>query len=471
MKRQKVDSQTERMLLIGMVMSKEFLSQAAGVLDLDLIEASHFRQVASWCFNYFKEYKQAPKVHIENIFHAWVERGGEDNEQIKPIHDLLSSLSTQYDSEGDLNVPYLLDSLGKYISQKRLTRLRDNLEYSLSEGDIDSASQAISSYSTPKLGVGSGLDLLNDKAAWERAFIDATTPLIEMPGDAGRFFNPALTRDALIGIQSPEKRGKTWWCVEFTMRALRQRRKVALFEVGDLSESQILLRLGVRLTGRPLRKDLCGKIKIPKRIKIKGEDREKYAVVKYVVRNIPRPVTKNMCIRSSKRFLKACRIPSKIPHLMVSVHSTDTINVRGITGILDLWKVEKDFTPDVIIIDYADILAPENPREQSRDRVNDTWKALRRLSQERHALVISPTQATRGSYDSKFQTMAHASEDKRKLAHVTGMFGLNQEEEEKNRSVMRLNWVVLRESPFQSYRPLYVGSCFSLGKAMCCASL
>ena len=45
--------------------------------------------------------------------------------------------------------------------------------------------------------------------------------------------------------------------------------------------------------------------------------------------------------------------------------------------------------PDVIIVDYADILAPEDTRQsEKRHQVDETWKALRRLSQEWHALVI-----------------------------------------------------------------------------------
>ena len=129
------------------------------------------------------------------------------------------------------------------------------------------------------------------------------------------------------------------------------------------------------------------------------------------------------------------------------------------------------FIPDVIVIDYADILAPEDPRQQPRDQVNETWKALRRLSQERHCLVIAPTQANAASYDKWVQGMHNFSEDKRKLAHVTGMLGLNQTEEEKALHVMRLNWIVLRESPFNAQQCLWVGQCLEIGRAFYCATL
>ena len=129
--------------------------------------------------------------------------------------------------------------------------------------------------------------------------------------------------------------------------------------------------------------------------------------------------------------------------------------------------------PDVIIIDYADILAPEPNTGQLniRDQINSTWKALRRLSQEKHCLVIAPTQADAASYNQTLLDLRNFSEDKRKLSHVTGMLGLNQTKEEKGRGIMRLNWIVLREDNFQTDRCLYVGQCLTLGRAFSCCTL
>ena len=150
-----------------------------------------------------------------------------------------------------------------------------------------------------------------------------------------------------------------------------------------------------------------------------------------------------------------------------------SINVAGISGILDMWELEKDFIPDIVIIDYPDILdyEPGTGNMAERDKINTRWKALRRLSQERHNLVIVPTQADTDSYDAEFMNMKNFTEDKRKLSHVTGMLGLCQKEEEKEKGLMRLNWVVLREDEFVSSRCLHVAQCLPLARAFCCAVL
>jgi len=145
--------------------------------------------------------------------------------------------------------------------------------------------------------------------------------------------------------------------------------------------------------------------------------------------------------------------------------------VRDIESILDGWEKKRGFVPDVIVIDYADILAPEDSKKQIRDQTNETWASLRRLSQCRRCLVIAPTQADAASYDQHTQRMKNFSEDKRKLAHVTGMLGLNQTDSEKGAGLMRLNWIVLRETSFETRRCLYVAQCLSLGRVLCCSRL
>ena len=93
---------------------------------------------------------------------------------------------------------------------------------------------------------------------------------------------------------------------------------------------------------------------------------------------------------------------------------------------------ERDgWLPDVIVIDYADLLAAESSRTEGRDTINGTWKALRALSQELHGLVVTATQSDANSATTGLLTRANFSEDKRKFAHITGMNGLNQNNEEK----------------------------------------
>lgn len=476
MKQRKIDSQVERRILTAMIISTEFLNQAVPVIDLELIDNPPFRLILQWCLEYFAKYREAPRRNIETTYHAWVE-SQPDAREADSIHDLLEQLSEDYDDEDPLNVPYLLDKLQEYLQRKSLEKLKDNVDYALQAGHADEGEQTVLSYKPIEICAGLGIDPLHDFDAWERAFADSAKPLFTFPGDAGRFLNSALTHDGLIGLQGPEKRGKTFWCIEFVARALEERRKVAFFQVGDLSQHQVLIRLGMYWAGRPFFRKYCGDISYPievhKPTRREGDAEGSCGELRVETRtkHCPNPLTLQACKSACERLMKAKGLSPNKCYIKLSVHPNSSINVRGIDSILTRWEMTEGFVPEVIVIDYADILAAEDPRQAVRDQVNETWKALRRLSQERHCLVISPTQADADSYDRQTMTMRNFSEDKRKLAHVTGMLGLNQTPEEKALNVMRLNWIVLRESPFNVQHCLYVGQCLSIGRAFFCATL
>jgi hypothetical protein len=116
---------------------------------------------------------------------------------------------------------------------------------------------------------------------------------------------------------------------------------------------------------------------------------------------------------------------------------------------------------DVVVVDYMDILR-EDSGDDSRDKTNNKWMAARGLSQRRHLLFLSGTQANASSYSKKVLGRANFSEDHRKLAHVTGMYALNQNDEEKRYGVTRLNWIVLRESEFFESQCCHVAGCLDI---------
>jgi len=147
--------------------------------------------------------------------------------------------------------------------------------------------------------------------------------------------------------------------------------------------------------------------------------------------------------------------------IMLSSHANGILSVNQIKVLLDSWEKLHDFIPDVIIVDYADLLICES-RLEERHRQNEVWKSLRGLSQEKRnekaPLVITVTQADAKSYDTNLLQPKNFSEDKRKYGHVTAMFGLNQDPQgrEKAIGIMRINELVIREDDFNPKNVVYV---------------
>jgi len=469
-KRKKIENtdSNEDKIITALVVSKEFLSQARTIIDVELIPSPHFKQIAKWCLHYFEKYNKAPGENIVNIYNRWSDKGKARDEDMEAVSDVLESLSGKYEQDESLNVPYLTDLASSLFNTRRMSKLAEEVSHLLEEGEEKSAQELITGFRAVAGVHNLGVKPLAEKDFWERTYAASQEPLITWGNkDADYFFGEAFCRDSLVGILAPEKRGKTQWCIEFAMRAVAQRRKVVLFEVGDMSEAQIGKRIGSRLSSRPQSKKHLGTIKVPKKIKII----DKNIKVRYRKIKCDKIASKASSYKANKKFNRAHGISPE--NFRLSIQPNSSVNVADLVSMLDQWELEDGFIPDVIIIDYPDILAPEpnTSNLHRRDQTDVTWKALRSLSQAKHCLVIAPTQADAASYNQEVLTQSNFSEDKRKGAHVTGLLGLNQNPLEKDLGVMRLNWIYLREGTQSLNTFLYVGQCYTLSKAFCCATL
>ena len=249
----------------------------------------------------------------------------------------------------------------------------------------------------------------------------------------------------------------TFWLLDMAWRAMQQGRHVAFFEVGDMSEGQIMLRFACRAAKRPLKATTSDKpVWYPTSIEHVPDTR--FAAVEREERHFEEAMT----WKEANQYLKLTR--EKYGNkLKLSTHPNSSISVSGMRSVLDSWARAGWGSPDVIVVDYADLLSPPaSAGDSERDQINATWKELRALGQETHSLVVTATQSNAESYDAETLSMRNFSGDKRKNAHVTGMVGINQTPDEKLVGLQRLNWVVLRESEFVSERVCHVAGCLSI---------
>jgi hypothetical protein len=126
--------------------------------------------------------------------------------------------------------------------------------------------------------------------------------------------------------------------------------------------------------------------------------------------------------------------------------------------------IKRGWTPDVVVIDYADILAMPSHVKDFRQQIDYNWKSMRALSQEFHVLALTATQTKAAGYTAAKLDMSHFSDDKRKVGQVTGMITLNQSDREAENDVMRLGWIALREgNKLRTSRLVHVAGCRALG--------
>lgn len=440
MKKKKADTSIEKRILIGLIISSDFVKEIRQMVDLRYFKNAGSRKIAKWCIDYYDSYDDTPKLHIKDIFDTNLRNELLSEDESEFIGSLLSNLSETWKSEHKLfNVPYLSKVAEEFFLSAQLLEVGQSIITYASEGDLLSASHAIVTYKPlQRRSNDASIDPLSDVDLIRQSFEEQFNILFKLPGELGQLMNYQFYRGSLIGILAPEKRGKSFLLQEFAMRALRSRCKVAIFETGDMTVNDRLRRIHSYIAKKPISRFNDGSgsmkkmIRIPRledgRVEVFEEERE--------------VLTWRRAAKIADRWIKMFGRGK----LKISSHSNSTINVKEISQIIDEWEHLDGFVPDVIIIDYADILKPENERIEFRHQQNESWKALRRLSQDRNCCVITATQADAASYKQASLGLSNFSEDKRKFAHVTAFYALNQTPTERANCCMRIGELLVRET-------------------------
>jgi RecA/RadA recombinase len=454
MRIEKSEGSRGKKILTAMIVDPVVLGRIAPRWDGELFSSTWENLVGAWCVDYYRKYEAAPGRAIEGLFESWADDQA-DESTVGLVERFLNHLSDEYSRKRkERNSDYILDLAQGYFETVRLRKLAESIEGDLTMGKLDRARKRVQK-SVPVEMNGESLRSVFDMKTLKKAFLSKSEPLITYPGALGVFLGSTLERDGFVSIEGPEKRGKTFFLMEFAWQALKQGRNVLFFEIGDLSEDQIMRRFAARFARHPIelpRND--GVVEFPKFVERRGESVE--------VSSKRKKFTEPLSIEKTIKIAKEMRAKYG-NRLKVSVHPNNSVGVGTISTLVES-EAREGRVPDVIVIDYADLLLPPPGygNTESRDAINANWKSMRAISQQYHCLLLTGTQAKAESYDADILTMKSFSDDKRKRSHVTATIGLNQTDPEKEMGVTRLNWIVRRESDFSQSEVVFVAGCLAI---------
>ena len=500
----------ERKILIGLITNTEFLKEIKSEWNPNYLESPTARLIASWCWEYFNKYEKAPMRNIEGIYIRKLKQGLKKDLAEEIETEILPELSQEFEN-GDITITYLLDETRAYFTERQIVIHKETIEALLEKGEIERAKKEVENFTIIEGTKYEGFDLSKEEAIpkIETAFDTSYQNVVSFPGALGVFWNDEMRRGAFVALMGMAKRGKTYWLLEFMMRAYKQNRKVAFFQAGDMTENEQIVRICTYLAKKSVRERDCGVLCVPCQDCIKNqmdtcdkkvrecefgvfedkEDRREitkqdlidalndnpkykpcYNCVEWQQNKwgsvwLKRTEVKSpLSVREAKRHWRRFFIKAGRSIKMIS-YANGTLNYSEINRVLDKWDREEGFKPDMILIDYVDIMEAEKEKEH-RHKENEKWKNLRRLSQERNALVITPTQTDAQSYKANRLEMTHFTEDRRKYDHVTAMYGLNQDKDgrEKEIGIMRVNRIVLREGDFHTSQEVHVLQRLEMGR-------
>jgi len=284
---------------------------------------------------------------------------------------------------------------------------------------------------------------------------------IRYPGAAGDFFGDALEKADLVAFCGETKIGKSFLMVDLAYRAMQQGRKVAFFEIGDLSESALTDRFLVRAAAHPS-KSPSGEwpciVNVPTKIhRPSGSD---MADLEYKEKTFAAPLGEETAKAAMERLAK--EIGSDKSYLRTSCLPCLSVGVEGIRAVLKSWAND-GFAADVVVIDSADGLSTTKDAEGSSYRQEEVkWMSLRNLSREFDCLMVVSTQPVRDCHTTLVLNRRNLAEDKYKMIHCSGIVGVNKTHQEKEVGIMRLNWIALRDAQYDWKKCVHLATCLPL---------
>lgn len=476
-----IDSSIVRYLIIATITDTQYLRGLRHLWMPNLV-GSGWQWVAQKSFEYLDRFGEAPGSSIEAMWAADTKLNKETKEE---IGDFLSSLNDEWQSAGQ-NADYLLDETEKYFARELYLQTAADLEGAIADGNMERAKQIIANSKPKQIITSLPSNPFKDRESLKAIFDDRNRSLVRLGGAFQEMVGSQIIPDSFVAFLGKEKVGKTWLKQSIVFGALTAGSNVLFLQCGDLSDFQQKARLMVQITGRNYKPKYCGRLMLPIQDCLRNQDascNEANASTSIIINHEAKPYPQLARYEEAPDhkpcFNSICprRLPSSWwepvdpcsvlteeeawlafqrfdlvagEKIRLGCYLSKEICVRDIATKIGQMEDNTGWKPDVVVIDYADNLAPEpGSSNEYRHQVNANWEAMRRLSQDRHISVVTATQAPKET-KGRLLRDNDMTEDKRKKAHVTAFFGLNKDVFDKRRGWMRINPLVIREDDYDT---------------------
>jgi hypothetical protein len=421
----------ENNIVLGMIISSEFIKQIQKVYRQEFFGQFYTRTVAKWCMDYYLKYDKAPLTDIKSIFESEKIKIPDPN-KAETISIFLERINDKYVEENKkYNVEYYADRALEFFKDASLLSLEEKIRGYRLRADYVQAEAVVSAYQRVEKNIHAGIDVFEDVNEMTNAlrFIDGDDSLFSFPGELGKFIRPAKRKD-FMAVSGPAARGKSMWLQEIGFLSLLSGNNTILF-LFELPKEDFLKRQAKRITG--CTESTSGESG-PVEISIPFFD---YNYERNGMIHQRKEMRKSIELSETLRKMDAVKKISKNKKLKIIYAPENTMSVEDVNSHIENLRHFDNWVPDVIITDYADAMKAKR-NDEKRHQIDEIWSGHRSMAQYWDAAVITGTHTKVHTLDKDIK-QSDLSEDYRKLNHVTLAFGLNQTDEEQEQGIMRIN--------------------------------
>ena len=375
-------------LLQSLLTDVKFFDRIFDILELEYFDSKVHNYLYEKFQSYFKQYKTS--ISIDNLeIQVLSERDELLREQ---AHEILRTIK----KASAADVQFIKDESIKFCRNQNMKKALYKSIDLWEAGNYDDIWKIIGN--AVKAGEESqiGHDYWNELALEYRVGLMRRSPISTGLKDLDIVLNGGLSKGELGTLCGYVSSGKSWFLAVFGANAVLQKKKVVHYTL-ELYEHQVGLRYDTIFTGIP-------------------SDQ--------ISNNVEFVKKKLAAINSSN-------------NLIIKHYSTKKASVNTLRLHYDK-LVQTGFIPDLIIVDYGDLLKPAQKYDQRRHNLEEIYEDLRGLAGELAVPVWTGSQITRSSGELDVVTLESIAEAFAKAAISDVIVTLSRKIEDKIKNTGRL---------------------------------
>ena len=129
------DVQTERYLLIALIISEHVCRSLRNAYRKDFFQSKMTKEVSEWVFDFFDSYDSAPQQEIETIFNMKTKSGKVQPDLEEQIDKFLMSISKEYEDWEGFNEEFYIELGFKYFKKRSYFILSEQIKEAAESDD------------------------------------------------------------------------------------------------------------------------------------------------------------------------------------------------------------------------------------------------------------------------------------------------------------------------------------------------
>jgi replicative DNA helicase len=333
--------------------------------------------------------------------------------------------------QASVNADYVMTKLESFVRRQSLRSIAVELAKELqrdTEDSLEKAEELIAKSQAVNLKVfDPGLRMSDIDRVM--AFLSESNHAFPtgIPEFDRRGFGP--TRKEMFLYIADTKTGKTWCMIHLAKMVVMNGLRTVHVSL-EMSEEKIAQRYVQTLfaISKRAEKYVTRRFKKTKRGKLDFEIKEVEAKLSLDNPNIAKKL---------KTKLKRWRTRI-LDNIQVKQFPTSQLTVEGLEAYLDSLEMTQGFVPDLLIVDYPDLMKIPGGAGQLRHGLSEVYKRLRGVAVARNLALAVPTQSNRGGATAKTVNRTNVSEAYSKIADADMALTYSQTELEKKLGLARL---------------------------------